>query len=57
MRIYTGYNSEFLLYEDENDNYSYEDGAYAIIHIRWNEKNQTLIIGNREGYSLRMKII
>lgn len=49
LRIYTGYDSEFLLYEDENDNYNYEDGAYAIIPIRWNEKNQTLIIGNREG--------
>jgi len=50
LRIYTGYDSEFLLYEDENDNYNYEDGVYAIIPFRWNEKNQTLIIGNREGY-------
>ena len=49
LRVYTGADAEFILYEDENDNYNYEKGIYATIPIRWNEKEQTLTIGKREG--------
>jgi alpha-D-xyloside xylohydrolase len=49
LRIYPGEDAEFELYEDENDNYNYEKGIFAIIPINWNEKKRTLIIGERQG--------
>jgi len=49
LRIYPGTDGKFDLYEDENDNYNYEKGKFAIIPISWNEKDQTLTIGDRKG--------
>jgi alpha-D-xyloside xylohydrolase len=49
IRVYPGRDGEFLLYEDENDNYNYEKGAYSTLSFRWDDKQQTLTIGNREG--------
>jgi alpha-D-xyloside xylohydrolase len=37
------------LYEDENDNYNYEKGAYATIPFHWNDSAKTLTIGDRSG--------
>jgi alpha-D-xyloside xylohydrolase len=33
LRVYRGADGDFTLYEDENDNYNYEKGAYATIPI------------------------
>jgi alpha-D-xyloside xylohydrolase len=49
LRIYTGANGSFTLYEDEGDSYNYEKGIFATIPIQWNEANQTLTIGERKG--------
>ena len=49
LRIYPGANGEFTLYEDEGDNYNYEQGQYATITFRWNDRSRTLIIGARQG--------
>jgi alpha-D-xyloside xylohydrolase len=49
LRIYPGADGEFVLYEDENDNYNYEKGMYSTIKIIWNESKQTLTIGDRQG--------
>ncbi|GGH63437.1 alpha-D-xyloside xylohydrolase [Filimonas zeae] len=49
IRIYPGADGEFVLYEDENDNYNYEKGKYATISFTWNNASRTLTIGNREG--------
>ncbi len=49
LRIYTGANADFVLYEDENDNYNYENGVFSEIPISWNEDAQMLTIGNRTG--------
>ncbi|MEJ7737162.1 MAG: TIM-barrel domain-containing protein [Chitinophagaceae bacterium] len=49
LRIYTGDNGSFNLYEDENENYGYEKGAYSNIPFYWNDKLQTLTIGDRKG--------
>lgn len=49
IRVYAGADAEFELYEDEGDNYNYEQGAYSIIGFKWDEKKQTLTIGNRMG--------
>lgn len=49
LRVYRGADGNFTLYEDEGDNYNYEKGAYATIPIHWDEKKQTLVIGERSG--------
>lgn len=49
LRIYPGADGSFVLYEDENDNYDYEKGAYATIQFNWNDSSRTLTIGRRNG--------
>ncbi len=49
LRIYSGANGEFTLYEDENNNYNYEKGKYSEIKFRWNDKQRTLEISDRKG--------
>jgi alpha-D-xyloside xylohydrolase len=49
LRVYTGADAEFYIYEDEGDNYNYEKGVYSIIPLKWEEKTKTLTIGQRTG--------
>ncbi|MCD8291663.1 MAG: DUF5110 domain-containing protein, partial [Prevotella sp.] len=49
LKVYPGNDAEFILYEDEFDNYNYENGAYTEIPISWNDRSQTLSIGTRKG--------
>ena len=49
LRIYRGANGHFDLYEDAGDTYAYEEGAHAVIPIRWDEASKTLTIGARQG--------
>ena len=49
IRVYTGADAEYTLYEDEGDNYNYEKGAYSTIKFKWDEKAQKLTISPREG--------
>ena len=49
LRIYSGASSNFTLYEDENDTYNYEHGAYATIPFSWNDDTRTLTIAERIG--------
>lgn len=49
IRIYPGTDGTFTLYEDENDNYNYEDGKYALITFDWDDDQQALTISERQG--------
>lgn len=49
IKIYPGADAEFVLYEDENDNYNYENGIYSTITFRWDDSKKTLTIGERKG--------
>ena len=49
LRIYTGADGEFTLYEDENDTYNYEYGKYATFTFNWNDKEGKLTISDRKG--------
>ncbi len=49
IRVYRGADGDFTLYEDENDTYNYEMGAYATIGFHWDNDKQTLNIGERKG--------
>ena len=63
LRIYTGADREFDLYQDAGDGYDYEHGAHSVIPIHWSESNRTLTIGQREGEypgmpaSMEMKVV
>ncbi|MGB6429210.1 MAG: TIM-barrel domain-containing protein [Candidatus Acidiferrales bacterium] len=49
LRVYAGADGSFTLYEDENDTYDYEKGAYATIPFAWDDAARTLTIGDRKG--------
>nr|MDA3867089.1 DUF5110 domain-containing protein [Salinivirgaceae bacterium] len=49
IRIYEGADGEFILYEDENDNYNYEKGLYSTIRFSWDDSKKVLTIDKREG--------
>ncbi|WP_437590168.1 glycoside hydrolase family 31 protein [Sorangium sp. So ce1000] len=49
IRIYTGQDGSFTLYEDEGDSYNYEDGQHSTIPFTWNESAKQLTIGARKG--------
>jgi alpha-D-xyloside xylohydrolase len=49
LRIYTGADADFVLYEDENDTYNYEQGKYSTIAMNWNDAQKTLTIKKRQG--------
>ena len=49
LRVYPGADADFLLYEDEGDNYNYEKGVYATIAFHWSNASRQLTIGERKG--------
>jgi len=49
IRVYTGADGAFTLYEDEGTNYGYENGAFSEISFRWDDAAKTLTIGRRNG--------
>lgn len=49
IRVYSGANGRFTLYEDEFDNYNYENGAYTEIPMVWDDSSRKLIIETRNG--------
>ncbi len=49
LRIYTGADGQFTLYEDEGDSYAYESDNYATIPLSWNDSTKTLTVGARQG--------
>jgi alpha-D-xyloside xylohydrolase len=49
IRVYSGADAGFVLYEDENDTYNYEEGKYSTIEMKWDEAAKTLTIKAREG--------
>jgi alpha-D-xyloside xylohydrolase len=49
LRVYTGADGHFSLYEDDGLSYGYERGEFARIDIAWNEARHVLTIGRRQG--------
>ena len=49
IRVYTGADGSFTLYEDEGDGYGYEKGACSTIDFDWNDADGVLTIGPRRG--------
>jgi alpha-D-xyloside xylohydrolase len=49
IRVYPGADCTFNLYEDENDTYNYEKGAFSTISFKWNDAKRQMTFGNRKG--------
>ena len=49
IRVYPGADGEFILYEDEGDNYNYEKGKFTEITFSWDDASRTLSISPRKG--------
>jgi alpha-D-xyloside xylohydrolase len=47
--VYPGADAEFVLYEDEGDNYNYEKGVYSTITFKWNDRAKKLTVGAVQG--------
>lgn len=49
IRIYPGADAEFVLYEDEGDNYNYEKGKYTTVRMTWNDSSREFTVHPRQG--------
>ncbi len=49
IRVYAGADGDFVLYEDEGDNYNYEKGLCSVIHFHWDNTRKRLTIGECKG--------
>ncbi|HWJ90908.1 MAG TPA: TIM-barrel domain-containing protein [Flavisolibacter sp.] len=49
IRVYTGKNASFNLYEDEGTNYNYEKGLRSVIRLSYDENSGSLTIDKRVG--------
>jgi len=55
VRVYTGQDGSFVLYDDEGDNYNYEKGTFVSIEIKWLDAQGRLIFEERQGSYPGMK--
>jgi alpha-D-xyloside xylohydrolase len=49
LKIYTGSDASFTLYEDDGLNYDYKDGKFTEIDFSWNKDKNMLDISDRKG--------
>ena len=49
LRVFTGADGQLNLYEDDGLTYDYEKGNFSLIPLRWDDRNATLMIGQRRG--------
>jgi len=49
LRIYPGADGQFMLYEDGNDGYQYERGAFATTQLDWVDARRQLVIRETRG--------
>lgn len=49
LRIYPGADGQFVLYNDEGDNYNYENGFYREVTITWDDCSRKLFFSAPKG--------
>ena len=47
LRIYRGADGYFTIYEDDGETYNYEKGECDLIHIKWKDREQKLVIDEK----------
>lgn len=55
IHIYPGADGSFKLYEDAGNDYAYENGEFATVDLKWDDKEEKLTIGERKGSYSGMK--
>jgi alpha-D-xyloside xylohydrolase len=50
LRVYTGADGDFTLYQDDGNTYDYEKGAHSTIAIHWDDASRTLTAAERKGH-------
>lgn len=60
ISVYEGVDGSFVLYEDEDDGYGYEEGRYGVTKLVWEQQKQKLTVKREEnifkkenGYHIR----
>jgi alpha-glucosidase (family GH31 glycosyl hydrolase) len=51
VRVYSGANAEFTLYNDDGKSYAYEQGKSAITHLRWDDASGKLTHSGAAAWS------
>jgi alpha-glucosidase (family GH31 glycosyl hydrolase) len=51
VRVYSGANGEFTLYNDDGKSYAYEQGKSEITHLHWNDASGKLTHTGAAGWS------
>jgi len=49
IRVYSGADGHFTLYDDQGNNYNYKNGAYSLISFKWDNSQRTMTISKRQG--------
>lgn len=49
LRVFPGKDGDFTWYDDAGDGYGYEQGQYATIAMRWDNRTHKLSLGARQG--------
>ena len=49
IRVYSGADATFDIYEDAGDGYDYENGRFSIMTIAWTEEDKVLALSSRRG--------
>lgn len=55
--LYPGQDGIFTLYEDDGDAYEFENGAYSLIPITWDQNAKVLTFGKRTGSFEKMEAV
>ena len=49
IKVYSGADGEFCLYEDDGNNYDYESGLFSEIKMKWDNKKRVFTINDKCG--------
>ena len=49
LRVYTGADACFTLYDDAGDGYAYERGEYSLLEMEWHESTRELVLHPHRG--------
>ena len=52
LKIYSGADAAFTLYEDEDDGYGYESGRYLLTELRWDDSAKKLSAEKSSGWDM-----
>jgi len=49
IKVYSGRDANFLLYNDDGETYAYEHGEFCLVEFVWDEKENTVLYKTMHG--------